>query len=337
MNHDGMPGRYRQGASAQGRSFRPEMARETENVLRRSSEESLEDYLKNINSYLNDLNSRLGASSGNEPEAEPAPVQEREVPFAGDRPVTDGFIADEGYPEHVPGEKPAADGAADYDAPPYYGGSYEQSRYAEPYEEGNAYPPSGWEGEPGDYDGYPDRYAEPEEPAGYIGGDWQAAVPNPELYPDLDDPRVTGTRSRKKEKNRRKAARPVRTTRGGNSRFSFVTTVINLILYGGWSVLYFICISARSAMFTGAQAEMAAQGVQNYSVTISSPLFTVLKIMIYAMPVVLLLWMRGVLSAEKKQVPQLDKKLLIAAFAVDLLAGFIVIFDVLAAKLVFGA
>ena len=35
------------------------------------------------------------------------------------------------------------------------------------------------------------------EPDGYVGGDWRAAVSNPELYPDLDDPAVTGRKSRK--------------------------------------------------------------------------------------------------------------------------------------------
>ena len=122
---------------------------------------------------------------------------------------------------------------------------------------------------------------------------------------------------------------------GGKSRFSFVTTLLNLGLYAGWTVLYFVSLSVRSVMFTSAQAEMASQGVVNYTLSISSPLFTVLKILMYAMPVVILLWAKGVLSADKKDLPQVDRRLLITAFAVDLLAGFIAVYDVLAGKLIF--
>lgn len=332
-----MPGQLQQGASAQSRSFRPELARETENVLRRSSEESLDDYLKNINSYLQDLNSRLGEPPAGPPAGEAATAPdavgaESGTPYASDAPVTDGFAEYGRYPE---GD------VQDGFVPPYGDAPY-AAPYGEPapdaaYAGTDRFDPAGWQGAQPYYGDPAWGYAEALPPTGYAGGDWQAAVPNPELYPDLDDPAVTGRKSRKKEKKRRrKADRPVKTTKGGKSRFSFVTTVLNLVLYGGWTVLYFVCLTVRSMMFTGAQAEMASQGVAAYSVTISSPLFTALKYLIYAMPVVLLLWMRGVLSAEKKQVPQLNKKLLIAAFAVDLLAGVIVIFDVLAAKLVFG-
>ena len=184
--------------------------------------------------------------------------------------------------------------------------------------------------------------------------DWKAAVAHPELYPDLDDPQVTGRKIRRKDRRAEKRAAKQRAkqakrerrrerknappaVKGDVSRFSFVTTLLNLGLYGGWLIAYFISLAVRSMMFTSAQAEMAVQGVAAYSVTISSPVFTVLKLLIYAMPVVVLLWMRGVLSADKKGLEPPDKKWLIAAFAADLTVGFVVVFDVLAAKLVFGA
>ncbi|MBQ6118729.1 MAG: hypothetical protein IJK98_05820 [Clostridia bacterium] len=350
MNNDGLNGQFQQGASAPERAFRPEMARETENVLRRSSEESLDNYLKNINTYLKDLNNRLGAPSEEETtspesageEAAGASEEAGDDAFVFHWDEADDSAADERYLEPIDFENAFSQrvppSQPPHGEPPYYetqgdnapDDSYDP--YAAPYEESARSAPRR-------HADFSSEYAEPVAP-GYVGGDWQAAVPNPELYPDLDELAGTGSPSRKrikKEKKSRAAERPAKVTNGGKSRFSFVTTLLNLGLYGGWTVLYFVCLTVRSMMFTGTQAEMASQGVLNYSVTISSPLFTVLKIMIYAMPVVLFLWMRGVLSAEKKQVPQLDKKLLIAAFAVDLLAGFIVIFDVLAAKLVFGA
>ncbi len=351
MNQDGLPANDRPaGASPQGRVFRPELAREAEDVFRRGGSESLDDYLKNINAYLTDLNRRLTG----EPEDRP----QQEVPSVGDEAPVGASAEEEGIPFAVaaqPGAAPesgfvfmppeqtepmyearndlppANDNApAAQPEPPAYGPSYDtQALYAEPV----------YYGGPAPYAAsavHAEQAAYAEASSGYMGGDWQNAVPNPELYPDLDDPRVTGAHGRKKEKKARKAEQPVKTTKGGKSRFSFVTTVLNLAVYGVWTVLYFVCLTVRSMMFTGAQAEMASQGVTNYSVTISSPLFTVLKIMVYAMPVILLLWMRGVLSAEKRELPQINKKLLIAAFAVDLLVGFIVIFDVLAAKLIFG-
>ena len=348
MNNDGSfvsPGGN--GASAQNRSFGPGTARETESVPRRMAGESLDEYLRNINSYLNDLNSRLGMlerSAGVQQDVPFAAPQEPAVPYAGQpgpaAPAPDvpaeGGLADTPpmgpeFPEG--GFAYAASAAPDGFAAPDGEGSYREPPVDDPEDGAAAYR----EEAPYGIDFDAAQYAEPVSHEGYVRSDWQAAVPNPELYPDLDALAEKGTRGRKKEKQRRrKEARPPKMTRGGKSRFSFVTTVINIALYGGWSVLYFVCLAVRSMLFTGAQAEMASQGVAVYSVSISSPLFTVLKILIYAMPVVLLLWMRGVLSAEKKQLPQLDKKLLIAAFAADLLAGIIVIFDVLAARLIFG-
>ncbi len=349
MNQDGMPANDRPaGAAPQGRSFRPELARETEDVFRRGGSESLDDYLKNINAYLTDLNRRLTGEPEEQPQQaapsvgteafDEASPEEEGIPFAvaakpGAAPESGFVFMDPEQTEPVYETRDDLPPAYDYaapagqPAPQAFGPSYVRTPYAEPVRYAGPAPYAA------------PAYAEPayaEPSSGYMGGDWQNAVPNPELYPDLDDPRVTGAHGRKKEKKTRRAERPVKTTKGGKSRFSFVTTVLNLAVYGVWTVLYFVCLSVRSMMFTGAQAEMASQGVANYSVTISSPLFTVLKIMVYAMPVILLLWMRGVLSAEKRELPQINKKLLIAAFAVDLLVGFIVIFDVLAAKLIFG-
>ena len=326
MDNNGMPGRVRQGASANENAFRPDMAREAEDVLRRSGNESLEDYLKNVDTYLRDLNGRLGAPgqapAGEDDETAPRPEGPEPVPFAGDAPVTGGFTAQ----RYEPGQASYA---------PYT----DEGPYAPP--DGDAYGPYG-EYDPGaSYDpyGYDDPYAAYAEAAeGYVRNDWQTAVPNPQLYPDLDDPAVTGgagSRKKRGDAAKRKKKAP-KLTKKGKSRFSFLTTALNLGIYAGWTVMYFVCLTVRSLMFTGTQTEMAAQGVENYSVTISSPLFIVLKILVYAMPAVLLLWMRGVLSAEKRNVPQPDKKLLVAAFAADLIAGFIIVFDVLAAKLVFG-
>lgn len=376
MNNDGIPGSNNgTGTPAQDRRFGEEMSRETERVFRRVDGETLDEYLHNINSYLTDLNSRLGVR----PPEEPAPAQpqdaalpETEAPDGGfffaapreRRPAYDTYAEPAYAPPRAP-RQPAYDAYAEpareaqpvYDEQPAYD-AYTQPAYdGQPtYDEQPAYdaytePPYDAYAQPaygGEFDGafeglYPEEPAYDEFPAeafrfepeqmGYAKNDWQAAVAHPELYPDLDDPAVQ-KRGRKHARVKKEKAPKV--TASGKSRFSFVTSLLNLITYGGWTVLYFVCLSVRSVMFNSTQAEMAMQGVANYSVSISSPLFTVLKVLVYLMPVVVLLWMKGVLSADKKGLPQVDRRLLIAAFAVDLLVGVLIIFDAVAAQLIFA-
>ena len=360
-------------------AFGEQARQETETVLRRSGGESLDDYLQNVSAYLDDLNRRLGVKTP--PAEEPQPLEAGEESGPAFAPEGAPEAADDGVPgdvsfaraqEELPPE--TYEPPETYAPPEAYEAAPEAYEAApEAYEQPEVYPPpeayapyaAAPEGIPyreelppetppygsGPYDAEPAGY-------GYSPGDWQSAVAYPELYPDLNDPQVTGRKTgrgkrggekrpakknkkeskkeSRKEKRRQRKSAPA-TVRGNVGRFSFVTTLLNLGLYGGWLIAYFISLGVRSAMFTSAQAEMAAQGVANYSVTISSPVFTVLKLLMYAMPVVLLLWMKGVLSADKKGLEPPDKKWLIAAFAVDLIAGFVVIFDVLAAQLVFGA
>ncbi|MBQ6066433.1 MAG: hypothetical protein IJK89_06390 [Clostridia bacterium] len=368
MNNDGISGSNNgNGAPVQNRPFGEEMARETERVFRRAGGEPLDEYLRNINSYLTDLNSRLGV----QPPEEPAPAQPEDAALP-ETEAPDGFFfaaprerrpAYDAYAEPVyapPGaaRQPVYDGYAEPaddarqpvdDA--YAGPAYDA--YTEPADDAYAGPAYDAYTEPADdgdefngaFEGlYPEEAAFDEVPAeafrfepeqmGYVKNDWQAAVAHPELYPDLDDPAVQKRGHKKRARVKKEKAPKV--TAGGQSRFSFVTTWINLALYAGWTVLYFVCLSVRSVMFTSTQTEMAMQGVANYSLSISSPLFTVLKILIYLMPVVVLLWMKGVLGADKKGLAPVDKRLLIAAFAADLTAGVVVIFDAVAAQLIFG-
>ena len=311
----------------QNSAFGEQARQETETVLRRAGGESLDDYLQNVNAYLHDLNRRLGV----QPEAPAA-----EEPADGTAAPEDVYFA-EPLPEEppAPGESPAP---TDENAPGEAGGS-----------------PAG-PGRSFYVDGLSPYDLPSDASSGYSDSpaDWKAAVAHPELYPDLDDPQVTGRKIRRKDRRAEKRAAKQRAkqakrerrrerknappaVKGDVSRFSFVTTLLNLGLYGGWLIAYFISLAVRSMMFTSAQAEMAMQGVAAYSVTISSPVFTALKLLIYAMPVVVLLWMRGVLSADKKGLEPPGRKWLIAAFCADLIVGFVVVFDVLAAKLVFGA
>ena len=186
-----------------------------------------------------------------------------------------------------------------------------------------------------------DVYAERVRSYG-AASNWQAAVANPELYPDLDDPAVTrkrrGLRRRRKSSGKVNPApyRAQTAVPGKKNGFAFVMTLINLCLYAGWSVAYFICDICRNVMLANAQSQMAAQGFTEYTLVISSPVFTVLKVLLYLMPVVLIMWMAGVLSSDKKQLELPDKRLLIGACAVDIFTGILAVVDVFAVRLILG-
>ena len=333
------------------RSFDEEARREAERVFRRTGGESLEDYLQNINTYLAELNNKLGVQpseqDGGEADDGGFPAYDAAEPSgpAGDLPPDGPYrpYPDAGRPPYAASPDGPYRSYPDVGRPPY--GAPPDGPYRSYPDVGR--PPYGAPPD-GPYQVLPDADQPPqgafEGAAMYMeslapqdgGSNWQAAVPNPELYPDLDDPAVVNPRAaRKKSGKREKKEKVPKTTKGGKSRSSFFTTLLNLGLYAGWTVLYFVCLVVRSMMFASAQSQMAAQGVVNYSLSISSPLFTVLKILIYAMPVVILLWMRGVLKADKKELPQVDRRLQIAAFAVDVIAGVIAVYDVLAGQLIF--
>ena len=340
------------GREMENSPFGEQAQQKTETVLRRDGGESLDDYLQNVSAYLDDLNRRLGVKPAQPPAEDPQATEATAPEEVAPRGEAEGGPERELFAQITQ----AVSGPEAY--PPDVYAARDDERDATPYQDGSvpetiAY--GAYRGEYGTelpyrYDAAPGDYGtEPPYRYGAAPGDWQSAVSHPELYPDLDDPQVRGRKKKrkkraekraakksKKEQRRRRESAP-RTFTGNVSRFSFVTTLLNLGLYGGWLVAYFISLGVRSAMFTSAQAEMAMQGVANYSVTISSPVFFVLKLLMYAMPAVLLLWMKGVLSADKKGLEPPDRKWLIAAFAVDLIAGIVVVFDVLAAQLVFGA
>ena len=113
----------------------------------------------------------------------------------------------------------------------------------------------------------------------------------------------------------------------GTSKPASVLTLLNLGVYGVWLVLYIVCTMIRASLFSQAQSQMAMSGQTQYTVTVSSPLFTALKFILYLLPVFALVWALVIRNEDKKEVI-CDKKLIIAALAVIICAAFTAFIDI---------
>lgn len=113
----------------------------------------------------------------------------------------------------------------------------------------------------------------------------------------------------------------------GTSKPSTVLTLVNLGVYGAWLVAYIICTFVRASLFSQAQTRMAMQGQYQYTVTVSSPVFTALRVILYALPVLAVAW-AIVINREDKKAVICDKKLLIATLVVVLCAAFTAFIDI---------
>ena len=113
----------------------------------------------------------------------------------------------------------------------------------------------------------------------------------------------------------------------GTSKPAAVLTLINLFVYAIWLIIYIVCTFIRASLFSQAQAQMALQGQYNYTVTVSSPVFVFLKVMLYVLPVLALAWAIVINRADKKNI-LCDKKLIIVALAVVVCAAFTAFVDI---------
>lgn len=122
----------------------------------------------------------------------------------------------------------------------------------------------------------------------------------------------------------------------GDSPFLLISTIVNFALYAIWLVLYIICVVCRESMLDQAVSQMAMSGTTSYTVEISSPLFTVLRIMLYALPVVMLVWTVAIGLVSKKKKELCDSVFIIAAYAADFVAGTVAVIDIFAIRILFA-
>lgn len=123
--------------------------------------------------------------------------------------------------------------------------------------------------------------------------------------------------------------------RRGDSGFLFVFSLVNFFLYGAWIIAYVICMMLRSSAFNSAQASMALSGQVNYTVEVTSPMFGVLRAVLYALPVFIAVWLVALVICDKKRMLLCDNKIIIALFGIDAVCALISAFDMFASHMIF--
>ncbi|MBQ7638627.1 MAG: hypothetical protein IJS90_06985 [Clostridia bacterium] len=112
-----------------------------------------------------------------------------------------------------------------------------------------------------------------------------------------------------------------------------VYSLITGIILAGWNILYIVTVYTREALFNQAVKAMAAQGTTDYTVQFSSPALTILKLIAYFIPAVVLAW-GIVFKVTDGKNHSYNKKTIIAIMCLIAVACIIAVFDIAKAHLV---
>ena len=121
----------------------------------------------------------------------------------------------------------------------------------------------------------------------------------------------------------------------GNYRFASVTTAVNFVYCIFWLISYIISVFSRESFFAQYEARMAADGIFAYHVELASPFFVFLKVLLYLLAVVIILWTVAVVLGDKNKKDLPGKKLLLAVFGVDVIVGITAVIDAASVGLLF--
>jgi hypothetical protein len=121
----------------------------------------------------------------------------------------------------------------------------------------------------------------------------------------------------------------------GTDKFHNIMTGFCAIWGILWAAIYIICVFLRDSMISQAVSNMAMQGATEYSLVISSPMFTILKVMIWIMPVAGILWAVSTVLAEKKDHLLCEKKLLITTLVIIGISAVIAVADLAKIHMIF--
>lgn len=125
------------------------------------------------------------------------------------------------------------------------------------------------------------------------------------------------------------------TLKKGDSRFFFVLSIINSVLFAVWDIAYIICIFLRNSAIATAQTNMALSGQAEYTVEVTSPFFPVLRVLVYLLPAMLGLWTVMLHLTDRKNKELADNKLIFTAFGADILAAVLCAIDITALHMIF--
>lgn len=121
----------------------------------------------------------------------------------------------------------------------------------------------------------------------------------------------------------------------GRSRFFAVFSSLTGIYAAFWNALYYVLLIQRAVLFKNAEAAMAARGNMNYTILFVSPLQDALRVMLYILPVLLLIWVASLVFADKKEYGYGSVKMVIAVLVLVCVVGFTMLLDLGIAGLVF--
>ena len=125
------------------------------------------------------------------------------------------------------------------------------------------------------------------------------------------------------------------TLKKGDSRFFFVLSIINSVLFAVWDIAYIICIFLRNSAIATAQTNMALSGQAEYTVEVTSPFFPVLVAVAYVLPVLLGVWTVILYVTDRRNKELTDNKLIFTAFGADILAAVLCALDITAIHMIF--
>lgn len=117
--------------------------------------------------------------------------------------------------------------------------------------------------------------------------------------------------------------------------FTFVMTVVNMIVSVLWMVVYVALLIYRRSVFSNIEMSVTLN-VPAYTVTFSSPLFAVLRVLVYVLAAVYIVWAVAVATASKRQKKLCAGSLLYTSVGLDFLVAILTFFDISAANLIFG-
>lgn len=121
----------------------------------------------------------------------------------------------------------------------------------------------------------------------------------------------------------------------GDSRLFFVFSLVAGIFNILWFGIYTVCLFLRTQVFNTAQTNMMLSGQSTYTVEVTSPLFGVLKVLAYVIPVIITVWTVLLLVNDKKGRHLCDKWIIGSVFGAQLISALLVTADITMWHMVF--
>lgn len=117
--------------------------------------------------------------------------------------------------------------------------------------------------------------------------------------------------------------------------FTFVMTAVNMIVSVLWVLVYVSLVMYRDSVFSSMEMS-SSLNIPAYTVIFSSPLFAVLRVLVYMLPAVYVVWAAAVATAGKRNKKLCTGAFLYACVGLDFLVAVLTLFDLAAANLIFG-